>query len=141
MDELYELKEMLCEELKQYGEKDLTAGSLEVVDKLAHTIKNLDKIMEEYDDGYSMEGSYADGGGGMSSRANRGTYRGSYRGGNSYNTQNSMARRRDSMGRYSSRRRYSRDGLADKLRELMEEAPDEQTKQEIRKLADKMESN
>ena len=136
MDELYDLKEMLCEELKQYGQKDLTAGSLEVVDKLAHTIKNLDKIMEEYDEGYSMRSRYyydGEEGGGMS---NRGNYRGGYRG--SYNNQHSMAQRRDTMGRYSSRR-YSRDGLADKLRELMEDAPDEHSKEEIRKLADKME--
>lgn len=67
---------------------------------------------------------------------NRGNYRGGYRG--SYNNQHSMAQRRDTMGRYSSRR-YSRDGLADKLRELMEDAPDEHSKEEIRKLADKME--
>lgn len=136
MDELYDLKEMLCEELKQYGQKDLTAGSLEVVDKLAHTIKNLDKIMEEYDDGYSMRSRYyydGEEGGGMS---NRGGYRGGNRG--SYNNQHSMAQRRDTMGRYSSRR-YSRDGLADKLRDLMEDAPDEHSKEEIRKLADKME--
>ena len=121
MHALYELKEKLCDELKEYGSKDLTAGSLDVVDKLAHAIKNLDKIIEAYEDeGYSNRYHpgyvYADG------RDN------SYRGGRSY------ARRRDSMGR------YSRDGMADKLRELMEDAPDDRTREEIRKLADKMES-
>ena len=126
MHKLHELKEMLCEELKRYGHKDLTAGSLEVVDRLAHTIKNLDKIIDEYDDGYSMRSRYYyDGEDGE--RHDR-----------SYNNQHSMARRRDSMGRYSGRR-YSRDGLADKLRELMEEAPDDHSKEEIRKLADRME--
>ena len=40
--------------------------------------------------------------------------------------------RRDSMGR------YSRDGLADKLRELMDEAPDDRTRMEIKRLVDKM---
>ena len=134
MHELYELKEKLCDELKEYGSKgDLTAGSLEVVDKLAHAVKNLDKIIEAYEDedGYSEgwmpryyynDGSYADGRG----TTNRGGNRG-YRG-------RSYARRRDSMGR------YSRDGMADKLRELMEDAPDDRTREEIRKLADKMES-
>ena len=111
MHELYELKEMLCEELKKHGKEELTAGSLEVVDKLAHAVKNLDKIIEAYDDGYS--GRYEDGR--------------SYRGG-------SYRRSRDRMGR------YSRDGIADKLRELMADAPDEHTRKEIERLADKMES-
>lgn len=127
MKELLELKEMLCDELKKYGEKDLTTGSLDVVDKLAHAVKNLDKIIEEYDGEYSgrmMPRYYYDDG--MSYEADgRGSSR-SYRG-RSY-------ARRDSMGR------YSRDGMADKLRELMHDAPDERAKEEIRKLADKMES-
>lgn len=40
--------------------------------------------------------------------------------------------RRDSMGR------YSRDGLADKLRELMADAPDDKTRQDIQRLVDRM---
>ena len=47
MHELYELKEKLCDELKEYGRKDMSAGTLEVVDKLTHTIKNLEKIIEK----------------------------------------------------------------------------------------------
>ena len=56
MDALYELKDMLCEELEEYGKKDkLDVGTLEIVDKLAHTIKNLDKIIDSYEeDGYSL---------------------------------------------------------------------------------------
>ena len=51
MDAIYELKDMLCEELEEYGKKDkLDVGGLEIVDKLAHTIKNLDKIIESYED-------------------------------------------------------------------------------------------
>ena len=53
MRELYELKDKLCDELKEYGKKDLSNGTLDVVDKLTHTIKNLDKIIENYDGGYS----------------------------------------------------------------------------------------
>ena len=45
-------------------------------------------------------------------------YRGSYR--------------RDSMGR------YSRAGLADKLRELMDEAPDERTRMDIQRMVEKL---
>ena len=126
MHELYDLKEMLCKELKEYGEKgEMTAGTLDVVDKLAHTVKNLDKIIEAYEDeGNSGYYPYA-----YDDSMNRGgrSYNGSYRG-------RSYARRRDSMGR------YSRDGLADKMRELMEDAPDDRTRQEIKRMVEKLES-
>lgn len=122
--ELYELKEKLCEELKEYGRKgDLTAGALEVVDKLAHAAKNVEKLIEADEEGYS--GRYVPG----SYYYDDGR---SYRGGNSYARGRNA--KRDSMGR------YSRDGMADKLRELMEDAPDEHTRHEIQRLADKMES-
>jgi hypothetical protein len=114
MEELNELREMLCAELKKYGEKgDLTTGSLDVVDKLAHAVKNLDKIIEG-------EGGYSSG---MMPRY--------YYEGDNRSYRNSYAR--DRMGR------YSRDGMADKLRELMNDAPDERTRSEIKRLADKME--
>ena len=53
MRELYELKEKLCDELKEYGNKEMSAGSLDVIDKLAHSIKNIDKIIENDENGYS----------------------------------------------------------------------------------------
>ena len=109
MHDLYNLRDMLCDELKEYGAKDeLTAGSLDIVDKLAHALKNLDKIIEN-SDGYS-----------------------------SYYPDMSYARKRDSMGRYS--RRYSRDsGMVESLKELMHEAPDERTRNELQKMISKME--
>lgn len=125
MHDLYELKEKLMDELSEYGSKDeMSAGTLEVVDKLAHTIKNLCKIIEDME--YSeMGGSYARGGGrGGSSRASYATARG--RGRNA---------KRDSMGRYS-----SEGGLVDELRELMEEAPDQRTRMEFEKFIKKMET-
>ena len=42
------------------------------------------------------------------------------------------SRNRDTMGR------YSRNDLTDKLRELMDESPDEHTRMEIKRLIDKM---
>lgn len=132
MHELYELKETLCDELKEYSRKGkMSAGDLEVVDKLTHTIKNLDKIIEKYEEeGYSEErrggsyrgGSYEDGGR---------TYRveGSYARGRGRNA------RRDSMGRYS-----SADNMVMELRELMEDAPDERTRMEFERFIKKMES-
>lgn len=121
MHELYELKEKLCNELKEYGTKDLSAGTLDVVDKLAHTVKNIDKIIEEYEEGgYSgMDHSYGDG---MNSHRGR-----------------SYARRRDSMGRYS--RNYSRDeAMVSELRDLMQDAPDDRTRQEFQRFISKIES-
>lgn len=132
MHAIYELKDMLCKELEEYGSKgEMTAGSLDVVDKLAHTIKNLDKIIESYEEeGYSNEmggGSYRRGGNSYAyARGGRG------RGSNA---------RRDSMGRYSNERGYSRaaEDMAEQLRELMEDAPDERTRAEFRKFIAKIE--
>lgn len=119
MKELKELRDMLCDELKEYGKKgELTAGSLSTIDTLAHALKNLDKVIDD-DEGYSGNYPYWDGG----------VYRG-----------RSYARRRDSMGRYSGERGYSRSDLSDKLRDLMDEAPDDHTRQEIRRMVDKLEN-
>jgi len=105
MHELYELKDMLYRELEEYGKKgELSAGTLDIVDKLAHALKNLNKIVEE--DEYSGR-----------------TYRRSYNDGMTY-----------------SRRRYSRDGdMVSRLRELMNDAPDDRSRQEIQRLISKME--
>ena len=113
MKELYELKEKLVDELKSYGKEELTSGTLDKIDTLAHAAKNLCKIIEDSE----MEGNS-----GYYPYAYEGK-RGSYRDG-SY--------RRDGMGR------YSRHSLSDKLRDLMEEAPDDQTRMEIKRLIDKM---
>ena len=114
MKELYELKERLIDELKDYGKKDLSGSALTAIDTLAHATKNVCKIIED-SDGYSGNYPYA-----YDDGMGRGSYRGSY------------ARNRDSMGR------YSRHSLSDKLRELMDEAPDDRTRMEIKRLIDKM---
>lgn len=115
MHKLDDLKEMLCDELEEYGAKDkLDVGALDVVDKLAHTIKNLDKIIE----GGEYSGNYMDG----YERGGRRSYR------------------RDSRGRYS-RRYYMAGDIADEIRDLMKDAPDEQTKREMMKLVDHLEKS
>lgn len=135
MHEIYELKEKLMKELEEYGRKgELTAGSLDVVDKLSHTIKNLCKIIEKAEE---EEGEYSMAGGNY-------TYA---RGGQSYRDGNSMrsyARgrgrnaRRDSMGRYSSTGySYGNEDMIEQLEGLMEEAP-EQVKQDIQRLITKV---
>lgn len=146
MDAIYELKDMLCEELEEYGKKDkLDVGGLEIVDKLAHTIKNLDKIIETYEeDGYSeaYDGSYEGtgnmGGGSYARRYSRerGGRDGSYAMARGDGRGRGSNAKRDSMGR------YSRDGrmMAQELRDLMEDAPNEHIKMEIKKLIQKVEN-
>ena len=41
-----ELKEKLMSELVDYGRCDLTSGTLDVIDKLAHALKNVMRIEE-----------------------------------------------------------------------------------------------
>lgn len=116
MKHLEDLRETLCRELDEIaGKGDLSAGDLETVDKLTHTLKNLDKIMMggEYSntgDWYAM-GNYG-----------RDGYRDDYR---------YRGRKRDSMGRYS--RADAKDDMADKLRRMMDDAPDSRTREALEK--------
>lgn len=149
MHEIYELKDMLCEELEKYGSKgDLNTGELEIVDKLAHAVKNLGKIIEMADEEeYSGEmmggGSYQRGGQG-GNRGGGGSYRGgSYRGSYARGDGRSRGGGNNPTGRnqYSRERGYSRaaDDMVEQLRDMMEEAPDQQTRKEIQRLITKME--
>ena len=115
MHDLYALKEKLVKELEEYGRSDdMSKSTLDIVDKLAHACKNVAKVIECCDEEYSKEGrSYRD----PSTDYVRpdGSYRDmSYRGrGRNAN--------RDSMGRYS-----------------RDEGIDEHTKEELRKLIERM---
>lgn len=130
MHDIVALKDMLCEELEEYGRKgEMSAGTLEIVDKLAHAVKNLGKIIKMYED-EEYSSAY---GGNMDS--------GSYRGGNRpYARGRSYARgrnaRRDSMGRYSG----DAEELVEQLEDMMDSAPDEQTRMELKRLVKKMKS-
>ena len=130
MKELYDLKDMLCDELKVYGKKgDLTAGSLDVIDKLSHALKSVETIiaMEESDGEYSSR-YYYENRPMTGSRDYNGT---SYARGRRGNV------RRDSMGRYS--RDGEMDSLVESLRDLMDEAPNENVRTEIHKVVKKIE--
>ena len=141
MHELYELKEMLMEEVKTIAKKgELTAGSLETVDKLLNSIKNACKIImyDEYSDegDYSQEGgmSYARGG---QNRDSRGRY--SREG----NYSNARGGRGGGRGRYS-RAGYSYDdGEAEEkvelLREMMQEAGTDEERRALQKIIRRME--
>ena len=97
MKSMEDLREMLCEELHNITEQgEITSGSLEIIDKLTHSIKSIDTIMAMEESGYSNDRGYS-------------RYDGSYRYDDGYSRRGSYARgrgsnaRRDSMGRYSNR--------------------------------------
>lgn len=141
MYELYELKEKLCRELKQYNEKELTKETLDVIDKLSHATKNLDKIIEKYEE--EEGGSYNYGAyDGSYRNSNRGSNRGNYNNGSSYARGRGRNARRDNMGRYASDNGYSRhSGVVEELREMMMDAPSEEIRREYEKVISRIESN
>lgn len=108
---MQELRDMLEQELHKITKKgELSAGSLDVIDKITHSIKSIDTIE-------AMEGNYS----------------------NEYRGRGSYARRRDSMGRYADTeysrrgRGYSRDNLLEELEQLEHEMQDDESKAMIRK--------
>lgn len=137
MHKLYNLKDKLVKELENYEGRDLSSGSLDVIDKLAHAAKNLGKVIECCEeDGYSnayYDNSYYD----DPSYSNVTYVRpdGSYdRDAMSHARGRGRGAKRDAMGRYS---RASED-IKHELKELMSKATDEHTRSEIRKLMDRM---
>lgn len=138
MKSLYELKEMLCEELDKIAEKgELSAGMLETVHKLTDTIKNIDKIEMLEEDGYSGDGDWeARGNYNGGSYGQRGGY--SQRGG-SYNNGGSYANR----GKHYVRAHYSRDDgrgyMMEQLQELMHSAGSEKERSAIRRCMEQLE--
>lgn len=147
MKSLYELKEMLCEELDKIAEKgELSAGSLETIHKLTDTIKNIDKIEMFEDGGYSEDGgwsmrggSYAGGGGrrgrgGSNAGGGRGGRGGSYDGGDSY----------ANRGQHYVRGHYSRDDgreyMMEQLESMMREAGSEKEREALRRCMTQLEN-
>lgn len=122
------------EKIRGAGGK-LSAGDADYIDRLTHTLKSVKAVMKmdeeaEMDDGYSERGYSRDGysrrysmdGGSYGPGRGRGRYA-----------------NRDSMGRYSSNYGYSGGDMVEELRNLMQDAPDEQTRQEMQRLVEKME--
>ena len=133
MKDLETLCDVLSEQLSDITRKvknnGMSSGDLDTLEKITHSLASVKKIMAFMED----EEEYSGYDGGMGSY--RGSYRRSYfRNGGSY------ARKRDRMGRYSGERGYSRNDLADKMRELMEDAPDDRTRQEMMRMVEKIEN-
>lgn len=142
---MHKLYEYICDELHEIEEKAMRGkvpmDEMKYGDMLAHFGKNLDKMMEaegEYSEAYPMD------------------YRSSYDGG-SYARGRGRNARRDAMGRYSRdggyryedgysgtyRRNYSRDDAKheymENLRRMMEDAPDEHTRNSVQRMIENME--
>ena len=126
---MHKLIDYVCSELDTLEHKvnngsKLTMAETQYMDTLAHAKKNLltgDAMMDDGESGYYMPNrmygnSYGD------------SYGDPYRNGESY--------RRDSMGRYA--RSYD-SGLASELRDIMDKAPDESVKRDIKRAIDKIE--
>lgn len=132
MDKLYNLKERLIKELEGYaGKSAWNASDLDIIKKTASAVDhlcNIIKACEEEESGYSSRG-YAYG---MDHSVEPGRDMSYARG-----RRNAP---RDSMGRYSGEMGYSRHGdPTDQLRELMDQAPDEQTRRDLERVLRRME--
>lgn len=144
LDTLYDICDTVSHELEEANEKiskaggKLSAGDVEYIDKLTHTLKSLKTTiaMIEAENG-EYSGKYWDGkyyhdgmpenntGGdmshrGMSNARGRGTYA-----------------KRDSMGRYSSERGAKEEFISE-IYELMEKAPDEKTRRKFERFVNEM---
>lgn len=117
MHKLMELKDKLMEELGDYSANE--KFSREDVESIKYIASGIDHICNIIDHesgsygGYDWDGSYM-------------RRRSSYRGG-----------RRGSMGKYDGYSRAKED-MAAELRELMDDAPDAQTRQEIEKIVKRL---
>ena len=133
MHRLEEFKQMLMRELEDIAKKgELSAGSLDAVDKLTHSIKSICYIIDSMDD----EGSSGARGRGRNARRDSmGRYSSddmmydniSYEGGRSY--ENRGGNRSNRSGRYS----RDKDEIMEQLRELEMNAEDDEMKRMIRK--------
>ena len=132
----------VCDELEELDRKvgkgdKLSMAEVQYMDLLSHAKKNMLKSEEMSEEGYSSRGYSM---GDYRSEGDR-----SYMGGQSYARGRGRNAKRDSMGRYSSRMRpmdYSMaaEDMVSELRDMMHDAPDEQTKREFQKFISRIES-
>lgn len=129
MHKLEELKEMLMRELESLTKKgELSAGSLDAVDKLTHSIKSICYIIDNMDDDEGSSG--ARGRGRNARRDSMGRYSndGMMYDGNSYDGRSYDNRGGNRSGRYS----RAKNEIMEQLRELEMNADDGEMKRMIR---------
>ena len=130
MHEIKNLKEKLCRELEEYSQKGrLDMQTLQVIDTIAHTVKNLNKILDEeaksgFSEGYNYGSNYSS--------------RGSSNYSNGYPDYN-YGSVRGNWNAYSGRYPMGNDMMIDRLRSLMNETNDERTRQEFQNFINRME--
>lgn len=138
MHKLYDLKEKLIRELEDYSQNGkYSKEDVELIKYMASAVDHICNICADAEeDEYSgaMGGSYADGTDNVP--YNGGSYR--YMG-RSYARGRNNARR-DSMGRYSGRGYSRAEGMVQELRDLMQDAPNDQVRHDLQRLVDKVES-
>ena len=158
---MHKLIEYVCDELEKIEQqvsdnKKLSLAEVEYADKLAHLKKNLLRSEEIMDKGYSGEmrrspSSFRDGRSYAMDGSSYGRDGSSYgRDGSSYERGRGSNAQRDSRGRYSTGRSYSRyvrddysmaaDEIVMELRDLMAQAPDERMRQQIQRIVTKAET-
>lgn len=159
---MHKLIEYVCDELEKVEQqvsdnKKLSLAEVEYADKLAHLKKNLLRSEEIMDKGYSGEmrrspSSFRDGRSYARDGSSYGRDGSSYeKGGSSYDERGRGSNaQRDSRGRYSTGRGYSRyvrddysmatDEIVMDLRSLMDQAPDDRMRQQIQRIVTKAEN-
>lgn len=123
MHRLATLRDTLCEELEKVAKKEeINTSDLDTIDKLAHSIKNLDKILGENSyDRHSYDRYYI--------RGYDRSYDGSYA---------RRGRDGDGDGRYNEGR--SRDAMTDKLRRMMDDTSSDRERDVIMRCISKLEN-
>lgn len=143
MEDLYELCGIISDEVADATAKihqagGMTAGDVDYIDKLTHTLKSLKTTIAmleaEEDGGWSYDdgmdgGSYARDGRMMPRKGMSYAVDGRGRGSNA---------KRDRMGRYSSRGYSRAEGVKEMLKDAMEEAETEREREAIRKALKEM---
>lgn len=146
---MHKLIDFVCDELEDIEQKaakgELSISDVQYADTLAHLKKNLlksEEMMEEFDEGYSSEMRP------MNGTMRGGSYNRNRDGGMSYARGDGRGRgrnaRRDSMGRYSSERGYSRtdemEDMVESIRGMMGELPQE-VQRDARRFVQKLEQH
>lgn len=130
MHKLVTLRDNLCEELEKVAKKEeINTSDLDTIDKLAHSIKNIDKILNESSYGNHSYGynSY-----GYNSYARRGRDADN-------DGQYNEGRSRDGYSNRGSYDDYSRD-MSDKLRRMMNETSSDRERDVIMRCISKLEN-
>lgn len=145
MKDLYDIKDMLFEELHEIASKgELSAGVLEIVHKLTDTIKNIDKICMLEEGGYSHDGGYNQNGNSYGYSGNRYSGRRGGRGNSyddgGYDNGDSYANR----GKHYVRAHYSRDDgrsyMMEQLEDMMNGAGTDKEREAIKRCMRQLEN-